>query len=84
MALAQRFSNALFPEGTFTATGATAVTVACPSIDANSVVVFTLKTVGGTPAGAPYCSAITAGTGFDVKVAAGDTSVYNWFVINPR
>lgn len=67
--------------GTFTATGATAVVVANTNVTANSVIVYTLKTVGGTPAAKPYESAITAGTGFSVKAAAGDTSVYNYTII---
>lgn len=64
--------------GTFTANGATAVVVANTAVSANSVITFTLKTVGGTPAGAPFLSAVTAGTGFSVKAVAGDTSVYNY------
>lgn len=68
--------------GTFTANGTTAVTVTDSNIKSNSTVAFGLNTVGGTPAGAPYMSAITAGTSFAVKVAAGDTSVYNYTIIN--
>lgn len=68
--------------GTFTANGATAVVVAETNVTANSTFSFGLKTVGGTPAGAPFLSAVTAGTGFSVKVAAGDTSVYNYSVWN--
>lgn len=68
--------------GTVTANGASAVVVANTNVTANSVVIFTLKTVGGTPAGAPFLSAVTAGTGFSVKAVAGDTSVYNYLVIN--
>ena len=64
------------------ATGATAVVVVDANITANSVVVFTLKTAGGTPAGAPFLSAVTAGTGFSFKAAAGDTSTYNYVIIN--
>lgn len=66
-----------FPtSGTFTANGATAVTVANTAVTANSNITFTLKTVGGTPAGAPFTATITPGTGFTVKAVAGDTSVY--------
>ena len=68
--------------GTFVANGATAVVVANANVTASSVIIFTLKTVGGTPAGAPFCSAITATTGFSVKAVAGDTSTYNYVVIN--
>lgn len=67
--------------GTFTANGATGVVVANTAVTANSCIIFGLKTIGGTPAGAPFLSAITAGTGFTVKVVAGDTSVYNYTII---
>lgn len=72
-------TNAL--SGTFTANGATAVVVANTAVSPNSTFTFGLKTVGGTTAGAPFLSAVTAGTGFSVKVAAGDTSVYNYTII---
>jgi hypothetical protein len=67
--------------GTFTANGATAVVVANTAVTANSQIMITLKTVGGTPAGQPFLSAITAGTGFSVKSVAGDTSVYNYMIV---
>lgn len=66
--------------GTFTANGATAVVVANANVTATSVISYGLKTVGGTPAGHPFESAITPGTGFSVKAAAGDTSVYNYAI----
>lgn len=67
--------------GTFTANGSTAVVVADTNVTANAVIIITCKTVGGTPAGAPYLSAVTAGTGFSAKAAVGDTSVYNYKII---
>lgn len=67
--------------GTFTANGSTAVTVANTNVTANSVVLITLKTVGGTPAGAPFLATVTVGTGFTVKAVAGDTSVYNYIIL---
>lgn len=67
--------------GTFTATGATGVVVANTAISPASVIVYTLKTVGGTPAGKPFESSITPGTGFTVKAFAGDTSVYNYSIL---
>lgn len=68
--------------GTFVANGITAVVVADTRITANSVVDFGLKTIGGTPAGAPFMSAVTAGVGFSVKVpVAGDTSTYNYRIV---
>jgi hypothetical protein len=66
--------------GTFVANGATAVVVADTRVTANSVIAFGLKTVGGTPAGQPFLSAVTAGTGFSVKAVAGDTSTYNYTI----
>lgn len=66
--------------GTFTATGTTGTTVTTTAIEATDVVVMSMNTAGGTP-GAPYLSAITAGTSFVVKSATGDTSVYNWALL---
>lgn len=74
-------ANPSSANGTFTANGATAVTVTDSRITANSVVLIGLKTIGGTPAGAPFMSAVTAGTSFQVKSVAGDTSVYNYMII---
>lgn len=66
--------------GTVVANGASAVVVANTAVSPNSQITFTAKTIGGTPAGAPFLSAITAGTGFSVKAAAGDTSTYNYAI----
>ena len=66
--------------GTFTATDATPVVVAAPALTANSVIVFGLKTIGGTPA-APFVTAVTPGTGFSAASGASDTSTYNWKII---
>lgn len=78
------FNN--FPDGTpvsgtFTANGATSVTVANTKITANSSVIITLKTVGGTVGAIPSIKTITAGTGFTVSGTASDTSVYNYKII---
>lgn len=67
--------------GTVTLNGSTDVTVANTSITSGSVILFTLKTVGGTVGAAPVVDTITPGTGFTVKGTAGDTSVYNYRVI---
>jgi hypothetical protein len=65
--------------GTVTLNGATGVVVANTNVTANSTIIFTLKTIGGTPSpNAPNVTAITAGTGFTVAGTAGDTSVYNY------
>jgi hypothetical protein len=81
-AVGYRITHPSTVDGTFVANGATAVVVANTNVTANSVIVFTMKTVGGTPAGAPFLSAVTAGTGFSVKAAAGDTSTYNYLILN--
>lgn len=76
-------SGANAKAGTVTANGTTAVTVTTTAITANSVVVFGLKTAAGTAATqAPYMSAVTAGTSFQIKSSAGDTSVYNWVILD--
>lgn len=66
---------------TFTATGASDVTVVAPEITADSVVVITLKTVGGTVGETPTILTVTPGTGFTVDATAGDTSIYNYAVL---
>jgi hypothetical protein len=67
--------------GTFTANGATAVTVAVPQINLTSIINISLNTVGGTVGALPAVKTITAGTGFTVAATAGDTSVYNWLIL---
>lgn len=66
--------------GTFTANGATAVTVANTAVTADSQISITLKTVGGTVA-ATLIETITPGTGFTVNSSSGNTSVYNYSII---
>lgn len=68
--------------GTWICNGATPVTVAAPNVTANSQILFTLKTVGGTVS--PTCPnvlTITAGTGFTCAGVASDTSTYSWMRI---
>lgn len=69
-----------FPSvGTYINNGATAVTVSNTAVTANSSIIFTLKTVGGTvSASAPNIKTITPGTGFTVAGLASDTSTYNY------
>ena len=65
--------------GTFVCNGATPVTVVEPNVTANSAVIITLKTVGGTVSpSVPYIATITPGTGFTVTGTASDTSTYNY------
>lgn len=70
-----------FGNKTFTLNGATPVTVAYPNLTANSQVLITLKTVGGTVGAVPAIQTITPGTGFTVAGTASDTSVYSYRVI---
>jgi hypothetical protein len=65
--------------GTFTCSGG-AATVANTNVNAGSLVLMTLKTVGGTVA-APYVATITSGTGFTVTCGGSDTSVYNYVIL---
>lgn len=66
--------------GTVTLNGATPVTVANANVTANSMIIFTLKTVGGTVSSADL-ETVTPGTGFTVQGAAGDTSTYSYVII---
>lgn len=67
--------------GTFTINGVTAVTVANALITANSSIIITLKTVGGTVGAVPAIQTITAGTGFTVLGTASDSSIYNYKIV---
>lgn len=67
--------------GTVTLNETTPVTVANANVTANSIISFTLKTVGGTVGAQPVIATITPGTGFTVKGTASDTSVYNYSVV---
>lgn|SRR6185312_3868427 len=74
--------NTVLPQaaGSFTLNEATPVTVADSGVTAGSIIIFTLKTVGGTLVAGqgPNVMTITPGTGFTVAGAATDQSVYNW------
>ena len=63
---------------TVTLNGATPVTVSDTGVTAGSIILFTLKTVGGTVGAIPVVETITPGTGYTVEGTAGDTSTYNW------
>lgn len=68
--------------GTFTANQTSAVTVADAGVTANSAIIFTLNTVGGTVGNSgPVVKTITPGTGFTVTALASDTSLYNYLRI---
>lgn len=67
--------------GTVTVNGVTPVAVGTTLFTANSVVAFSLKTVGGTVGQIPHLVTATPNTGFTVAATASDTSVYNWAII---
>lgn len=69
-------------QGQITANGSTEVTLNVTTLEADSIVLFSLNTVGGTPAGAPYVSTKNTTTKtIGVEAAVGDTSVYDVIVI---
>lgn len=70
-----------FHYGTLTLNGATPVSVADANVTASSVIVITLKTVGGTVGVQPHVATITPGTGFTVIGTASDTSVMSYLII---
>lgn len=67
--------------GTFTANGASSVTVTDANVTANSAIIITLKTVGGTVGAIPAIKTITPSTGFTVAGTASDTSTYNYNIL---
>lgn len=72
--------NATLPMsgGTFTC-GSSTATIANTAFNAGSIVIFSLKTVGGTVA-QPFVATTTPGTGFTVTCGGSDTSVYNYSI----
>lgn len=66
--------------GTVTLTGATPVTVGNTSVTSGSMIMFTMKTLGGTQGNYPVATP-TVGTGFTVYGSALDTSTYNYAII---
>ena len=61
--------------------GATGVDEANSSVTANSLILFSLKTVGGTVGAMPTVQTITPATGFNFKCTASDTSTYRYVLI---
>ena len=66
--------------GTVICTGGGTPTVTNSRVTAHSVVLFGLKTAGGTPAN-PTMTTVTAGTGFTITCGGSDTSTYNYLVL---
>ena len=77
-------SGSIYPSsrtGTVTVNGTNTVQVSDTSVTTKSVVILTVKTPVGT-VGPAYVSSTTAGTGFSIKSQSGDTSTYNYLIIN--
>lgn len=71
--------------GTFTANSTSAVTVNTNFLTVNSAVIITMKTAAGTPVSHPYIFATPVtgvGGSFQTKAGSGDTSVYNYTIID--
>lgn len=81
-AVNSNFTELYGSSDTVTLNGATGVDVANTAVTANSIIVFTLKTVGGTVGAYPSIKTITPGTGFNVAGTALDTSVYNYRIVS--
>lgn len=62
--------------------GTTPVPVNATNVQSDSIILFNLKTLGGT-VGSPFVASITAGTSFTVASQALDTSIYNYVILNP-
>jgi hypothetical protein len=74
-------ASTLVSFGTVTLNESTPVTVANPAVTAHSIIIFTLKTVGGTVGTPPQIETITPGTGFTVEGGSSDTSTYNYVIL---
>jgi hypothetical protein len=72
----------VLPTGTFTLNGATTINVVNALVTANSQIIVTFKTLGGTRGALPIITP-SPGTGFSVTGTAGDTSIYNYEIRNP-
>lgn len=68
--------------GTFTANGTSAVDVADTAVTSTSMIFLSMLTPGGTVGAIPAIQSITAGVGFQIKAAAGDTSIYAFLRVN--
>lgn len=67
--------------GSLTLNGVTPVVVADARVTANSIIVFTLKSVNaGTVGAQPAIATITPGTGFTVVGTALDVGIYNYAI----
>lgn len=67
--------------GSFTLTAATPLDVANTHVTATSMILFGLKTPGGTVGAIPAVQTKTAGVGFNVVGTASDTSDYYYIIL---
>ena len=67
--------------GTFTLNGATNVVVNNANLAVGDLVVYSLRTVGGTVGTHPVMKTRTNGTGFAVAGTASDTSIYDYRIM---
>lgn len=67
--------------GTILANGATGVVTANTNITANSLVLISLSLASGTVGAIPHLSTLTASTSFTTVATAGDTSLYNYAIV---
>jgi hypothetical protein len=74
----------ILAQGTLTLNGTTAVVVAVPGIEATSVIILSLNTVGSTTnVGQPWVSARVIGTSFSVLgITASANDIINYLVLN--
>lgn len=73
------------PMGTATCNGTTSVTVANTRVAANTRIFLTVQAVSGssTTPGIAYVNARSAGTSFDIRCTAADTSTVAWVLVEP-
>lgn len=69
-------------KGTFTFSAGTHTQIALPTITANSVISYTIKTLGTVTVAQAILTTIAASTGFTpVSASASDTSTVNWALV---
>ncbi len=69
-------------KGTFVCTASGTITISNTNELATSDVIISLNTAGGTISTSPAMKTVTAGSGFTVLCGAGDTSTYNYDILN--
>ena len=69
-------------KGTFVCTASGTITISNTNELATSDVIISLNTAGGTISTSPAMKTVTAGSNFTVLCGAGDTSTYNYDILN--